>query len=147
MKMASAGQWLELCHWIFTPIAAKMPDETILAWFSSNMSSMLAMQTVTRGSAAGPAPAGTLVQTIAAITATPVIFIAVSTSAATGGSERENRPWPWYFLLRDCDRADSIRGSHWFTKGLERRRPSGAGAAGGPGVQRAAPHSPALHEK
>src|SRR5712692_2367773 len=105
------------------------------------------MQTVTCRSSAGIALAQTPVPTIAAITATPLIFIALSSYAAAGGSGRENRPWPWYFLLRDCDRADSIRGCHWFIKGLERRRPSSAGAAGGPGLQRAAPHSPALYAK
>src|SRR5437660_9056436 len=103
------------------------------------------MQTVNWRSAAGSVPAQTVVPTIAAITITPVIFIASSSYADTGGGGREKRPWPWYCLLGDCDRADSIRGSHWFTESLERRRPSSAGTAGGPGVQRTASHSPALY--
>src|SRR5215467_13405113 len=103
------------------------------------------MQTVTCRSAAGSAPAQTVVPNIAAITVTPVIFIASASYADAGGGGREKRPWPWYFLLGDCDHAGSIRGSHWFIESLERRRPSSAGAAGGPGVQRTASHSPALY--
>src|SRR5438034_11598709 len=99
------------------------------------------MQTVTCRSAAGSAPAQTVVTTIAAITVTPVIFIASSSYAHTGGGGREKRPWPWYFLSGDCDRADSICGSHWFTESLERRRPSSAGTAGEPGIQRTASNS------
>src|ERR1700756_439238 len=78
------------------------------------------MQTVSCRSAAGSAPAQTVVPTIAAITVTPVIFIASPSYADAGGGEREKRPWPWYFLLEDCDRAGPIRGSHWLIEGLER---------------------------
>ena len=69
-----------------------------MAWLCKPISSVWVMHTTTCGSAAGTAFAGALVQTTAAIAVTPVIFIAVSTSAAAGGSGRENRPWPWYFL-------------------------------------------------
>src|SRR5437667_9898227 len=103
------------------------------------------MQTVTCRSAAGIAPAQTVIPTIAAITVTPVIYIASSSYADAGGGGREKRPWPWYFRLGDCGHAGSIRGNHWFTESLERRRPSSAGAAGGPGVQRAASHSRSLY--
>jgi RNA polymerase sigma factor (TIGR02999 family) len=49
-----------------------------------------------------------------------VIFIASSSYADAGGGGREKRPWPWYFVFGDCDRAGSIRGSHWFIESLER---------------------------
>src|ERR1700694_1650676 len=105
------------------------------------------MQTVTCRFTTGIEPAQELVPTIAASVATLMILIASSTSAAAGGSGRENRPWPWYFLLRECDRVASIRGSHWFIKGLEWWRRGGAEATGGPRVRRVAPHRPALYEE
>jgi hypothetical protein len=49
------------------------------------------MQTVTCRSAAGSAPAQTVVPNIAAITVTPVIFIASSSYADTGG-RRAGKP-------------------------------------------------------
>src|ERR1700720_3586193 len=135
MTIPSLGQLLGLYHAIFTPPPAKMLDATTLARFSNATFPDPLMQTVTCRFTTGIEPAQALVPTIAAITAALMILIASSTSAAAGGSGRENRPWPWYFLLKEYDRAASVRGSHWFIKGLERRRRGRAEAAGGPRVR------------